>query len=118
MTLTRRKAISLILVNGNVEQTPFYYVAFCDELPITANGETPEEAVEGIVDGAIAYLDALRKLAPQEYQKKINELLHETSTVKANLIWSDDLFADEKPVPVPITIPEQVTEMLAHAAGR
>ena len=116
--MTRRKAISLV-VNGHVEQTQFYYVAYCDELPITANGETLEEAVEGIVDGVVGYLDTLRKVDAQEYRKKISELLTVEdepveAVAKPEVAWHDAL-SSEKPIPIPI--PEQAAEVLAHAAG-
>ena len=46
-------------LTGRVEKGQTYYVAFCDQLPITSHGRTLHQAIAGQRDAAVSYLMAL-----------------------------------------------------------
>ena len=51
-------------ITGRIESGRKYYVAVCDQLPITTSGDDPQTAVEQQVDAALAYLSALQYADP------------------------------------------------------
>ena len=64
----------ILRITGTLEQGQRYWVAACNELPITSSGDTLGEALEGIDDAASAYLGCLQEMAPEEFDAKIEEL--------------------------------------------
>lgn len=61
------------IITGHVAYETKYYVARCNELPITNSGDTAEEAVARQADAALGYLSALKDADP----KRCAELLQQ-----------------------------------------
>ena len=53
------------LITGHVRYETKYFVARCNELPITNSGDTADEAVERQADAALGYLSALKDVDPE-----------------------------------------------------
>lgn len=51
-------------ITGRIEVGRKYWVAVCDQLPITTSGDDPQTAIEQQVDAALAYLSALQYADP------------------------------------------------------
>ena len=74
--MTRRMARrAAIMLTGDLKKTPLYWVALCNELPITANGETVDEVMDGVANAAQAYLDTLLLVDYDAYEEKLEEIL-------------------------------------------
>ncbi len=55
---------TVMTITGRIEVGRKYWVAVCDQLPITTSGDDPQTAVERQLDAALAYLSALQYADP------------------------------------------------------
>ena len=80
--MTSRQAIA-ILLTGEIKRAEAYWVTFCNELPITASGDTIDEAIKSIGNAAQVYLDALRSVDYDAYSEKLDEIFDRSELPEA-----------------------------------